>query len=354
MASAIEHANADRALLLIRHCDGYSIEAEAWLNWSQIAVELQQRPLTDCDLPQSVLRHVIETGRIANFDDPSAAKLLGKDSYILHRRPTSLLCLPLMYGTELLGILYLEKSFGPRTFTSQHVAMMELLASATAIDLKNSELSADIGYIDSILVHERGNRARAEDALNAVEMRWRNVCDCASIGIAFLYPDTYYMAANATFQNMLGYTEEELTKLTPLKVTHEDHRLAAELVLKRIVEDPGRPQEIEKRYRRKDGSTFWARVRDSYLPGGEDAPSLLLAAAIDISSRKQIEEERNTLLNLIHDSIMQMFGAISLQLIAAEQIISTGRDNGLIYIKRARDLAGLGQAEARASILGPK
>jgi PAS domain S-box-containing protein len=58
-------------------------------------------------------------------------------------------------------------------------------------------------------------------------------------------------------------------------------------------------------------------------------------------------EERNQLAGEIHDSLAQIFTAISMQLGAAKEVIKTG--DGLSYVERAIELAKFGLAEARSS-----
>jgi signal transduction histidine kinase/PAS domain-containing protein len=62
-------------------------------------------------------------------------------------------------------------------------------------------------------------------------------------------------------------------------------------------------------------------------------------------------EERNRLAGEIHDSLAQSFAGISMQLFAAQEIITTKDDDSLGYIERANDLARFGLAEARRSAL---
>ena len=63
-------------------------------------------------------------------------------------------------------------------------------------------------------------------------------------------------------------------------------------------------------------------------------------------------EERNRLASEIHDSLAQSFTGISMQLVAAQEVIKAGDYQGLNYVKRANDLARFGLSEARRSTLG--
>ena len=62
------------------------------------------------------------------------------------RRPRSLLCLPIVQQTKLVGALYLENNLTPRAFTSDRVAVLELLASQAAISLQNARLYSDLQH----------------------------------------------------------------------------------------------------------------------------------------------------------------------------------------------------------------
>ena len=58
------------------------------------------------------------------------------------RRPRSVL--PIVKQTKLVGALYLENNLTPRAFTSDRVAVLELLASQAAISLENAGLYSDL------------------------------------------------------------------------------------------------------------------------------------------------------------------------------------------------------------------
>ncbi len=64
-----------------------------------------------------------------------------------------------------------------------------------------------------------------------------------------------------------------------------------------------------------------------------------------------ILEERNRLAGEIHDSLVQSFAAIAIQLGIAGDAIKTKTGDGVVYLDRAKDLARLGIAEARCAAL---
>src|SRR4029077_18066216 len=98
--------------------------------------------------------------------DASVANLFSRDEYLGRRRIRSILCLPIVKQAKLVGILYLENNLTADAFTSERIAVLELLASQAAISLEHAQLYAD-------LQQENIERKRAEDELRRSEASLR-------------------------------------------------------------------------------------------------------------------------------------------------------------------------------------
>ena len=61
MRTALEHAGAERGLLILARGDDYRIEAEATTSSNQVTVVLRRASVTAADLPSSVLHYVLRT-----------------------------------------------------------------------------------------------------------------------------------------------------------------------------------------------------------------------------------------------------------------------------------------------------
>ena len=133
-------------------------------------------------------------------------------------------------------------------------------------------------------------RKRAEDALRKSEERWRSVFENSAIGVALTDLNGRYLATNHVYQTIVGYTEEELRALHFLDVTHEDYREANWALITELVEGKRRQFQIEKKYRRKDGSLIWVSNNVSLVPGTERVPRFIMALSEDITQRKRAEE----------------------------------------------------------------
>ena len=68
------------------------------------------------------------------------------------QRLRSVLCLPIVKQTSLVGALYLENSLTPGVFTPDRVAVLQLLASQAAISLDNAALYTDLQRSEAFLV----------------------------------------------------------------------------------------------------------------------------------------------------------------------------------------------------------
>jgi PAS domain S-box-containing protein len=99
-----------------------------------------------------------------------------------------------------------------------------------------------------------------------------------------------FLAVNPVYQKMLGYTEEELRALSFLDLTHEDYRDVNWALATELLEGKRQQFQIEKQYRRKDGSLIWVRNNASLVPGTESMPKFLMTLSEDITERNRAEE----------------------------------------------------------------
>ena len=136
----------------------------------------------------------------------------------------------------------------------------------------------------------RRTRADLESALRKSEERWLAVFDKSAIGVALTEENGRFLAANRAYQMMLGYSEEELRKLSFFDVTPEGFRQPNRKLATEMWTGNRQQYELEKPYRRKDGSLIWVRLHASLIPGSGDVPRLGLALCEDITERKRAEE----------------------------------------------------------------
>jgi PAS domain S-box-containing protein len=143
MRTAIEHAGAERGLLLLPRGDALHIVAEATTSGDTIIVRSTDAPCAAERLPESIAQYVTRTQETVVLNDTSAQNPFAADAYIRAHRTRSILCLPLIRQRRLIGILHLENNLAAHVFTSTRLAVLALLASQAAISLENTRLFAD-------------------------------------------------------------------------------------------------------------------------------------------------------------------------------------------------------------------
>jgi predicted ATPase/signal transduction histidine kinase/DNA-binding response OmpR family regulator/HPt (histidine-containing phosphotransfer) domain-containing protein len=148
---AVEHAAAERGLLILPHGKEHRIEAEARIGRHKVEVQLQQKLVTPAELPESLFHYVARTLESVILDDASVQNLFSADDYFRQRRPRSILCLPLVRQAKLMGVLYLENNLAPGVFTPKRLAMLELLASQAAISLDHAQHAAHLANANEAL-----------------------------------------------------------------------------------------------------------------------------------------------------------------------------------------------------------
>jgi PAS domain S-box-containing protein len=109
---------------------------------------------------------------------------------------------------------------------------------------------------------------------------------CAGTGI-YIIQDGKFQYVNSMFQEMTGYTEEELRGIYSLDLVHPDDR---EVVRKKAIDSlkAGRSFPYEYRFIKKDGGVIWVleRLTSTEFKGKRST----VGSFMDITERKQAEE----------------------------------------------------------------
>jgi PAS domain S-box-containing protein len=188
------------------------------------------------------------------------------DAYISQTHARSVLCLPLVKQTKLMGVLYLENNLASHVFTPTRISVLEMLASQAAISLENARLYNDL--------RER-------------EARIRRLVDSNIIGVIIWDFQGRIMEANQAFLDLLGYSRDDLisgrlrwTELTPADWREADGRALAKL------RTAGTVHPREKEYFHKDGNRVPVLVGATALGGKRDEG---VAFVLDLTERKRAE-----------------------------------------------------------------
>jgi len=283
MSVAIEHAGAERGLLILFPGAEPRIAAEATTGRGQVEVTLRQTAVSPAELPESVLHYVIRTRESVILDDALAQNPFSADEYICQKYARSVLCLPLVKQAKLIGVLHLENHLASHVFTPARISVLKLLASQAAISLENAHLYNDL--------QER-------------EARIRRLVDSNIIGIMIGDSRGRIIEANEAFLDMLGYSREDLvsdrirwTKLTPAEWAPADQDALAQMSA------TGSCKPFEKEYFRKDGSRVPILVGGAFFDSKRDEGVVFV---IDMTDRKRAEEKLRASEQRLLDAQMEL------------------------------------------------
>jgi predicted ATPase/signal transduction histidine kinase len=151
MRISLEHAGAERGLLILITANVPRIAAEARTGGRNIEVTLRNSAVTATELSESVLHTAVRTQDSVILNDASAQTPFSADEYVRQKHARSVLCLPLVKLGKLVGALYLENNLAPHVFTSAKLAVLKLLASQAAISLENVQLYDELRRSEAYL-----------------------------------------------------------------------------------------------------------------------------------------------------------------------------------------------------------
>jgi PAS domain S-box-containing protein len=123
----------------------------------------------------------------------------------------------------------------------------------------------------------------------------------AHVAIAQTDPGGRFTQANPRWLELLGYSEPEVLKLTLKDVTHPDSRPLTEGYMARLQAGEAHVV-VEKRYVRKDGSSFWANATISGLRDAAGRFRGFIGLIVEASPQapgRRIVESQNAALQLI-------------------------------------------------------
>jgi PAS domain S-box-containing protein len=133
-----------------------------------------------------------------------------------------------------------------------------------------------------------------QEALRESELRYRSLFESSPVGLGLSTTDGKILDCNSTMLGMIGYSIAEIGQVN-LKDTYVNLQARARL-LKELATN-GLVRDFEVRLKRKDGTAYWASLSVIPFPfGGENT---MLAVQVDITERKQVEEDLRDARNIL-------------------------------------------------------
>jgi PAS domain S-box-containing protein len=133
------------------------------------------------------------------------------------------------------------------------------------------------------------DRKQAEERLRESEERLSAIFSQATVGLSEASLDGHFQRVNDKICRILGRLRQEMLAATVLDVTYPEDMPKSLEALEQMLET-GEPVSLDKRYLRPDGTIVWANSSLTRLDDEQGRPRAILAVTVDLSDRKQAEE----------------------------------------------------------------
>lgn len=135
------------------------------------------------------------------------------------------------------------------------------------------------------------NKAAQQKVLTESEAKFRGAFESSAIGMALVSLNGEWVRVNKTLCDMLGYTREELTKLTFQQITHPDDLYSDLKFLEETIQGKRTVYRMEKRYFHKNGSVIWINLNVALVKDNNQQPLYFVSQIENITEKKQITEQ---------------------------------------------------------------
>ena len=139
------------------------------------------------------------------------------------------------------------------------------------------------------MVEDVTERKRAEEALRDSEEKFRRIFEDASMAMAMIN-DFKFLRVNRAFQELMGYSEQEITGKTLFEFTHPDDMGPTRQIATQMNSQERDRFQVEKRYLKKNGESLWAQVSGTLIRNSRGEKMYSLVMIQDITERKKAQE----------------------------------------------------------------
>lgn len=144
LTNAVTYAGATYVALLLQDAGSLCVEATGHTRSHGIDISLGSIPPTTKNVPLSLILKVIAQPESLLINVSDALRRCNDEPYLTRLESGSIMCVPLIKQSEVVGVLYLENALTPNAFEFSRINVLELLAAQAAISLSNARLYTDL------------------------------------------------------------------------------------------------------------------------------------------------------------------------------------------------------------------
>lgn len=194
------------------------------------------------------------------------------------------------------------------------------LGVLAVIDTKSNKFSVEqkkaLKVIADQLIHqiEKGKKSNLEKkasdttyeltTLQRNNFLYRSLIESAPLGIIISDKDDKRFLTNTAFEEMLGYSKEELSSVSAAALTHPDDVEETRKKISKLKAGKVRHFTMEKRYIKKNGGIIWGRVASGFVPDEDDKPAYYITTIEDITRQKGLYEENIEVKNRLERALI--------------------------------------------------
>jgi len=155
-------------------------------------------------------------------------------------------------------------------------------------------------------------RKRTDKALRESEARFRGYFELPTHGLAITSPEKGWIEVNTRICTLLGYSKDEIRKLTWSDMTHPDDLDADVAHFNRVLSGEIDQYNLDKRFLRKDGSVIWANLSVGCVRNPDHTVDYFIVLLEDVTERKLEEQKRRELEErLLRSEKMEALGLLA-------------------------------------------
>ncbi len=300
----LQHSGGDRcALILPDREESWQVRTIATPENTELCAD----PIEgNSNLPVKLIQYVRNTQEVVVINN-CQTDLPVIDEYLSQQQPKSVLCLPILNQSHLIGILYLKNRQTSGVFTQERILILNFLCTQAAISIENARLYQDLeNYSQNLeqIVKERTT------ALQERETRLRLALSAANQGFFDMNIHTDEAIVSPEYALMLGYeptTFQETVTDWRSRLHPEDQKRVSKAY--QDYEAGKTPQyEVEFRQRSQQGEWKWILAVGKFIEWDANGnPTRLLGTHTDISDRKRAEIDLQNLIEGTAATIGQDF-----------------------------------------------
>ena len=280
MEVVMESSEAQDGYLLLEDKGRLIVRAESHLT-KKPAPTLDKNFEHVDDICKAIVRYVYRTTDRVVLNNACEDDLFKDNPEAREMRLRSVLCLPVIKQSRMIGVLYLENRLSDGVFTPKNTHMTELLAGQAAISLENVRLLYEM--------------KKAEEAQRESDIRFRSLIQNSSDIIRILDREGRIIYNSPSSDKILGYPADYMLGRSPLEFIHPDDTDRVRNGLREVFDRRNTGMPTEFRIRKANGEYLDVESIGVNLIGVQGVDGIVVTTR-PITERKQAELERERLL----------------------------------------------------------